>query len=104
MAGTGRTSVRSYNLYAEGTTVMGGTYAQGEVDFLDSVDGTPFRSHGVMIANDNAALGADILFSFDGVTLHGRAKPQEKIAFDFRVETKIYLKSTAASAYRLWAW
>lgn len=104
MAGTGHTSVRTYNVYQEGTTVAGGTYAQGEIDFIDMVDATPFRSQGIIIVNDNALLGADILFSFDGTNLHGKVKPQEIITFDYRRETKIYLKSVAASGYRVWVW
>lgn len=103
-SGTGHTSVRSYELYSEGLTSNANTFASGEIDFIDSGDATPFTSQGIILINDNAAMGADILFSFDGTSLHGRAKPGDTITFDFRRETKIFLKSSAASSYRLWAW
>lgn len=104
MAGTRDTSIRSYHLYMEGLTPNTGVFTDAEIDFVDMIDQTPFLSQGLIIANDNAAAGADILFSFDGTTVHGRAKAGDIITFDFRRERVIYLKSSAASAFRFWAW
>lgn len=104
MAGPGKTSIRTYTLYVEGTTPMTGVYTDDEIDFVDQVDATPFLSQGIILANDNAGGGADILFSFDGTTLHGRAKAGDVITFDNRRERKIFLASGAVSSFRLWAW
>lgn len=104
MAGTKTSSVRSYDLYAEGTTPNTNVFADAEIDFIDQNDGTPFLSQGIILTNDNSSPGADILFSFNGTTVQGRAKPGDKIAFDFRHERKIFLKSSALSAFRLWVW
>lgn len=104
MAGTRNTSVRSYHLYVEGLTPATGIFTDAELSFIDMIDQTPFLSQGLILANDNAMGGADILFSFDGLTVHGRAKPGDIITFDFRRERVIYLKSSAASAFRFWAW
>lgn len=104
MAGTGNSSVRSYQLYAEGLTPNTNVFADAQINFLDEGDGTPFRSQGIIIKNDNAGGGADILFSFDGTTVHGRAKAGDMITFDFRRETMVFLKSSSNSSYRFWAW
>jgi len=104
MAGTRNTSIRSYHLYMEGLTPSSNVFADAEIDFVDMIDQTPFVSQGVILINDNAAAGADILFSFDGTNVHGRAKAGDVITFDFRRERVIYLKSSAASSFRLWAW
>ena len=96
----------------EGLTPATNAFVDLEVIFTDqSIDpntgiasGMPFTSQGIIVTNDNASGGLDILFSFDGTNVHGRARPGEIITFDFRRETKVYLKSTGNSLYRLWVW
>lgn len=105
MAGTRETSVRSYDLYTEGSTPNTNNFADALIDFVSQdAYATPFLSQGIIITNDNTSGGANIQFSFNGTTVHGTVKPTEIITFDFRRERKIYLRSTSASAFRLWAW
>ena len=104
MAGTGVTSVRSYSLYVESVTPAAGAFSALTIPFVDQVDSTPFRSMGVIIKNDNALGGNYIEFSFDGTTVQGKLKATEDITFDYKRETKIYLRSPGASGFRLWCW
>ena len=107
MAGTYNTSVRSYNLYMEGTTPSSNHFADAEIPFVSqdvTVENVPFLSQGIILTNDNTTGGANIQFSFDGTTLHGTVMPTEVITFDFRHETQIYLRFSAASPFRFWAW
>lgn len=104
MAGTRNTSIRSYTLYREGNTPMTDIFADLEIDFIDQMDETPFISQGIILVNDNGGGGADITFSYDGTTIHGRAKAGDILSFDYKRETKIFLKSVAISPFRLWCW
>jgi len=102
MAGTGTTSIRSYNFFIE-PVVANVTFATSpDVTFVDTLSGTNFISQSIMFSNDGAA---DIQFSFDGTNLHGRVKGGEALQQDFRRAKRIYLKTTGAPvAIRFWAW
>jgi hypothetical protein len=107
MAGTYDTSIRSYDLYMEGTTPSTNVFSGLNIPFVSQntlVENVPFLSQGMIIANDNASMGANIQISFDGTTIHGTIQPQEMLTFDFRHETQIFLRSSAASAFRFWTW
>jgi hypothetical protein len=104
MAGTGKTSIRSYSLYSEASTDNSNDFSHTTIPFIDQVDSTPFVSQGIIIKNDNAAAGADIQFSFDGTNVHGKVKAGEDVTFDFRRERQIWIRSSAASPFRFWAW
>lgn len=54
MAGTGETSVRSYNFHLDSTLQGGGGYADNQYPFVDDDSGLPFTSKVVEIANDSA--------------------------------------------------
>lgn len=104
MAGTNTTSVRTYSFYAEGTTPNTNAFADAIFEFVDMPSGREFTSQAVILANDNAGGGANIQFSFDGTTNHGTLKAGEKLVMDFKRATKIHLRSSAASVYRLYVW
>lgn len=106
MAGTNTTSVRTYSFYAEGTTPNTNVFTDAEFEFVDTPSGRTFTSQAVIIANDNGGGGANIQFSFDldGAVNHGTLKAGEKLVMDFKRATKIYLRSSAASVYRLYVW
>lgn len=105
MAGTGDSSIRSYNFYAD--TVIGGTGlytdAANILPFIDTDSGVKFMSHSIQLVNDSAS---DIFFRVaeGGGADHGRVKAGESMTQDFRRLRAIYLKGTAGAAYRFWAW
>jgi hypothetical protein len=104
MAGTGDTSIRSYNYFADSTLAGGGTYAENEHQFLNQDDGKPFRSHSFQLVNDGAT---DLFFRIAAPgagPAHGRLKTGESITQDFRRLTALWLQGTGGSAFRLWAW
>lgn len=105
MAGTGQTSVRSYNFFSDTTIQGGGTYAENVLEFVDVDDQTPFRSHTVVFSNDGAT---DLSFRFTadpgGGAAHGRVRAGETLQMDFRREQRVYLSGAAALAFRFWAW
>lgn len=102
MAGTGNTSVRSYNFYLDTTVQGAGTYAEnGPHNFIDASDGTLFTSHTLMFSNDS---GNAFYFSLDGVNDHGRLAANEKLTQDFRRAKRIWFRGTAGSAFRFWAY
>lgn len=104
MAGTGNTSVRSYNFYAEGTIQAGG-YAANEHVFNDIDSGVNFTSKVVQIINDGAA-AIDFRWSPDPGTgaKHGSVAANEPLTQDFRREKRIYLTGTPGTAFRLFAY
>jgi len=104
MAGTGNTSIRSYNFAADTVIVVGG-FAANEFVFVDVDDGTPFTSKTVMIIND---AGTDLTFRFSpdpgtGVP-HGRVAANEPMTFDFRREKRVYITGTTGAAFRIFAY
>jgi hypothetical protein len=109
MAGTGNTSIRSYNFFATGAIAGAGAvglYAENLLEFVDLDDGTPFTPHSIMIVNDGAA---DINFRFaadpGGGASHGAVKTTEPLQLDFKRSRRLYLSGTVAgSGYRVWAW
>lgn len=107
MAGTGETSIRSYNFFQDDVIAGTGLYtdAGNILTFVDQDTVKPFTSHSVMLANDAAS---DIFFrvapDIGGSPDHGRVKAGEVLVQDFRRLKSIYLKGTAGAAYRFWAW
>jgi hypothetical protein len=105
MAGTGNSSVRSYNYFVNGSIQGTGTYAENDLAFIDVDDQTPFVSHSILIVNDGAT-SLSFRFSPDegGGAAHGIVKTTEQLQLDFKRARRIYLSGTAALAFRLWAW
>ena len=103
MAGTGDTSIRSYNFFLDTTIGGTGLYTDplNEHDFIDQIDGTNFLSNSIQVILDGAA---DIWWSFDGVTDFGRVIAGQPITQDFRRFKKIWFRGTAGTAFRFWAW
>lgn len=107
MSGTGPTSVRSYNFFADQTIGGTGLYtdAANILPFVDDDSGLQFTSHTIQLANDSAS---DIFFRVladpGGGADHGRIKAGEVLTQDFRRIKAIYLKGTPGAAYRFWAW
>jgi len=99
MAGTKSTSIKSYIFYSEGNVSNSNNFADLPLTFMDGT--TNFLSQSVLLANDSAN---SIQFSFDGTNVHGTAKTNEKVTFDFMKFKKIWLRSSVSSAYRFWAW
>jgi hypothetical protein len=99
MAGTGDTSIKSYDFYNAGTA--GAAFALQS--FLDTTTGVNFISTGIIIVNDGAG---NLQISFDGTTVHGLIQPAEVITFDWRRKKGIYLRGIGGSTpnWRLWAW
>jgi len=104
MAGTGKSSIRSYNFFVN-STVQSGGFPANQHEFVDVDDGTPFLSHSVVIANDSAN-DIDFRFSPDPGTgaSHGQVSNGETLQLDFKRARRIFLSGTAGSAFRLWAW
>lgn len=84
-----------------------------------SVSTTSFESHmvswnfissGFLLMVDSTNAGDIILYSFDGVTVHGNlspTKPNEGLAFDQRHESKVYFSRKTGSGavlVRVEAW
>jgi len=105
MAGTGETSIRSYNYFVDTTIQGAGAYADNELVFEDLDTSNPFTSHSIMLAND---AGSDIYFRIaadpGGGADHGRIKTGEVLTQDFRRLKAIWLKGTPGAAFRFWAW
>jgi len=105
MAGTGETSIRSYNYFVDSTIQGAGTYTDNVLVFEDLDTTNPFTSHSIMLAND---AGSDIYFRVapdtGGLPDHGRVKAGESLVQDFRRLKAIYLKGTPGAAFRFWAW
>ena len=104
MAGTGNTSIRSYNFFFSGVIVVGG-FAANEHIFIDADDGTPFTSKTVQILND-AGTALSFRFSPDPGTgtPHGILVGNEPLTQDFRRERRIYITGTTGAAYRIFAY
>jgi len=104
MAGTGNTSIRSYNFFADATIANGG-FAANEFIFIDADDGTPFTSKTVLIIND-ALSDMTFRWSPDPGTgaPHGRVAAGEPLSFDFRREKRVYLTGTTGAAFRIFAY
>jgi hypothetical protein len=100
-SGTLDQSIRSYNFFLDTTIAGAGTYATNYYPYIDQNDGVPFLSHSIMLIIDGAA---DIYFSFDGVTDHGRVKPNQPISQDYRRNKAVWFRGTAGTAFRFWAW
>lgn len=100
-SGTLHTSIKSYTLYLNGTTDSSNLFSNKAIPFID---GNAFTSYGVIIKNDNAAPGATIQFSFDGINIHGDLFAQEDITLDGKRATQLFLRSTADSNFRIWCW
>lgn len=102
MAGTGNTSIKSYDFYHEGT-IVGNTFAQNVLTFIDTTSVVNFLSTGIIVVNDGAG---NMLLSFDGSTTHGLVKPGEVLTFDWRKKKRIFLNGVGGSTpdYRVWAW
>lgn len=109
MAGTGNSSIRSYNYYASGSLTGAGatgTYGENQFDFVDVDDQTPFLSHSIIISNEG---GGIISYRFTpdpgGGAAHGTVLVNETLQLDFKRARRIYLSGTVAgSDFRLWAW
>lgn len=105
MAGTGNTSIRSYNFFTETTIAGGGTYAENQFDFIDVDDGTPFLSNSMVFANDGATdLSFRITPDPGGGDPHGVIKAGETLQMDFKRARRVFLAGTAGLAFRFWAW
>ncbi len=102
MAGTGETSIKSYNFFLDTTVQAAGTYAANEHDFVDDPSGVIFTSHTIQILNDS--LTDDMFFSFDGVTDHGHVLIAEKFTQDFRRAKKIWFRGTTGESFRFHAY
>lgn len=102
MAGTNTTSIKTYSFYSEGNTPNTNVFADALFEFVD-ID-RAFVSQAIVICNDNGGGGASIQISFDGTVNHGTIKAGEKLVMDFKRAPKIYLRSAAVSAYRLYVW
>jgi len=105
MAGTGVSSVRSYNYYADTVLAGAGTYVDNEHQLLNQDDGKPFMSHSFQLVNDGAT---DLFFRIEepgvGLPDHGRLKAGESITQDFRRLRSMWLRGTPGAAFRFWAW
>ena len=105
MAGTGNTSIRSYNFFFDGTIAGGGAYAENVLEFIDIDDQTPFVSHTIIFSNDGAT---DLLFRFTadpgGAAEHGRIQAGETLQMDFKRVRRVYLSGAAGLTVRFWAW
>jgi hypothetical protein len=68
-----------------------------------AVPETMIWAHTLRISNDGAA---DIQFSFDGTTVHGVVKADEKIIYPHRYEAGVAVRNQAAGAiaFRIEAW
>lgn len=100
MAGTRETSVRSYDLFRDGTTTA--NFHDTEIQFVDDSNGTPFLSTGIIIVNDGAG---NMEFSFDGIRVDGLVEPGEVLTFDFRKKRRAFLRGAGATPdFRFWAW
>ena len=109
MAGTGNTSIRSYNFFSSGAIVGAastGTFAENQHDFIDVDDGTLFLSKSLIISNDGSV---DIQFRFSAdpgtAAAHGVVKSTETLQLDFKRSRRVFLSGVkTGSAFRLWAW
>ncbi len=71
---------------------------------VGSIDnGKNFQSSGIRLRNDG---GADLFYSFDGATAHGRLATGEVLDTENirRSEYSIFLRAPVATAYRLEVW
>lgn len=104
MAGTGSTSIRSYNFFVSSTVAAGGFNAN-QHDFIDVDDGTNFTSKVVIIRNDSGNT-LNVRFSSDPGTgtPHLSLLANEEISLDFRREKRIFLDGTGGSAFRVIAY
>lgn len=103
MAGTGETSIKSYNFFLDTTIQGAGTYANnGPHEFIDTPTGVNFLSHTIQLLNDSAANA--IWFSFDGVNDYGRVLATEKFTQDFRRMKRIWFRGTAGEPFRFFAY
>lgn len=105
MAGTGITSIRSYNFFSESTIAGSGSFAENVLEFVDVDDGTPFLSHSMIFSNDGAT---DFTFRFTADpgsgAAHGSVKAGETLQLDFKRVRRVYIAGAAALAFRFWAW
>jgi len=106
MAGTGNTSIRSYNFFSNDPLVAGGYNANKRV-FLDQDANVVFTSKVVMISNDG---GTTLQYRFapdrSGAgtdPAHGEVQANETITLEHKREKEIYLSGAGALAVRIWA-
>jgi hypothetical protein len=79
-----------------------GTGAQGVATGITASDPPMVWSGNIRICNDGAA---DLEFSFDGVAVHGRIKPNEAFVYRNRYEAGISVRGAGGSTtYRVEAW
>jgi len=105
MAGTGNTSIRSYNFFVDTTIAGGGTYAENQHEFIDVDDGTPFLSHSLTFSNDGAtALSFRFTADPGSGAAHGRVDAGETLQMDFKRARRIYFSGAGGLAFRFWAW
>jgi len=105
MPGTGNTSIRSWNFFADATIAGAGAYTDTPLLFIDDDSGIQFTSHTIQLVNDG---GSDIFFRVVdpalGAADHGRIKAGESLTQDFRRLKNIWLRGTPGTAFRFWAW
>ena len=105
MAGTGNTSVRSYNFFVGGTIDATGAYNNNRFEFIDVDDQTPFLSHTMIFSNDGATTLSFRFTPDDGSgTAHGFVQAGETLQMDFKRVRRVFFAGAPALAYRFWAW
>lgn len=107
MAGTGTSSIASYNFTLDTTVQATGDYDSNEHDFINDFDGAfnvglNFQSHSIMLLNFSTT--NDLFFSFDGVNDHGRVPADRQVTQDFRRVKKIWFRGTVGEPFQFWAW
>lgn len=105
MAGTGNTSIRSYNFFVDGVIGGAGTYADNAHNFIDVDDSTPFLSNSMIFSNDGVS---DLSFRFTpdpgAGPAHGVVEAGETLQMDFKRSRRIFFSGAVGLAFRFWAW
>ena len=107
MAGTGSTSIRSYNFFQSSTIGGTGLYtdAVNALPFVDDDSGVIFTSHTIQLINDSAnSIFFRVAPDPGAGPDHGEVKPGEALTQDFRRLKQLFVRGTAGDAYRFWAW
>lgn len=87
MAGTGETSIRSYNYFAD-STVVGTTFSQNQLDFVDEDLNINFVSQTVWISNDSTTDTLDFRFTEPKTRLNHGVVTGSSTAFRLREEVE----------------